>query len=151
MTITGFFRAEDHAPYVTATVVQDDLRLNRDIRFLVDSGASATVIADTDARRLGIDYHTLQHVPDGMIGIGGTVETFVLPSVRLVFITDGGAYEEELERIYVLRHHITDARMRARIERIPSLLGRDVLNKYTVLLRHSDDVVVITDDDIMLS
>ena len=38
---------------------------------------------------------------------------------------------------------------KARIEKIPSLLGRDFLNKYSVLLKHSDNLVLITDEDVI--
>lgn len=148
MRVKGFFRQDNNAPYITATIIQDELNLNHHAPFLVDSGASSTVIADTDAVDLGIDYDRLQKLQQGMIGIGGAVETFILPSVKLVFAADNGIYEEEMERIYVLRHSATDPIQKARIERIPSLLGRDFLNKYAVLLRKSDDTVLITDEDL---
>lgn len=150
MKIQGFFRQDDNAPYVVSTIIHSAFNLNRRVRFLLDSGASSTVIADTDARYLKIDYNRLQRLPSGMTGIGGTVETFVLPSVRLVFATGDGTHEEELERVYVLRHQMTDARQRARIERIPSLLGRDVLNNYMVILQRSTDTVLMTDEDIVV-
>jgi hypothetical protein len=149
MKIKGFFRADNNAPYVAATLVQDEFQLGKDVWFLVDSGASATIIADKDALSLGIDYSKLQRLQEGMTGIGGTVETFVLPSVKLVFSTEDGSYEEDMEQIYVLRHPITSSIQKARVERIPSLLGRDFLNKYAILMKHSDDVVLITDEDVM--
>lgn len=147
MKIRGFFQPKDNAPYISATVVQAAYHLSHSVSFLVDSGASATVIADVDVVRLGLDYDELQRLEEGMTGVGGTVETFVLPSVKLVFATDAEIHEEKLERIYLLRHRATDPRQRMRVEKIPSLLGRDVLNRYTVVLKQADDVVLITDEE----
>jgi hypothetical protein len=45
------------------------------------------------------------------------------------------------EEIFVLKHKIRDER----IKRIPSLLGRDILNKYQLFLDKKSNKVIITD------
>jgi hypothetical protein len=142
MKIRGSFTPITKAPFVIAKIVQEALQLNNDVRLLVDSGASSTVIADSDAARLGIDYSRLEQHSQGMFGIGGSVSTFILPDVALIFATDEGLFEEHLEKIYVMRHSVIDTRIKG----IPSLLGRDVLNKYSLLLRQRTNTVLITDD-----
>lgn len=146
MKIRGSFTSITKAPLVVAKIVQESFHLNNDVRFLVDSGASSTVIADSDAARLGIDYSRLEQHSQGMLGIGGNVSTFILPDVTLVFATEEGLFEEHLEKIYVMRHPVIDARIKG----IPSLLGRDVLNKYSILLRQATNTVLITDENVIV-
>lgn len=148
MRLTGFFQSGDNAPHIAATILQDSLNIAGDVRFLVDSGASSTVLSDLDVRRLGIDYRNLERLPEGIIGVGGGVETFILPKARLFFLMPGGNHEQALDKIYVLRHQISNAAQRARIEKIPSLLGRDFLNRYTLVLKQAEDLVLITDENV---
>jgi len=143
LRIAGYFRSVDNAPCIITRVNHPSFTLTKEVRFLVDSGASATIIADIDAARLGIDYDELEQLPGGMKGVGGSVSTFVLPGVNLLFLTEDGFHEEVLEKIYVIRHPLFDSGQRG----IPSLLGRDILNKYSVFLRHETNTVLITDED----
>lgn len=145
MRLTGYYRSGDQAPHIAATVLQEDLNIVGDVRFLVDSGSSSTVLSDLDVRRLGIDYTRLEQLSGGIIGVGGGVETYILPDVRLFFLTPSENYEEALDQIYVLKHQTSTATQRARIEKIPSILGRDFLNKYTVVLKQTERLVLITD------
>ncbi len=57
-----------------------------------------------------------------------------------------GIHEEELKEIFVVEHTIRDKEMEARIKKIPSLLGRDFLNKYTLVLDKKRESVIITDE-----
>jgi len=82
----------------------------------------------------------------GIAGIGGVVDTFIIPSARLLFRTENGFYKEELKEIFVLKHVAEEKEIEERIRRLPSLLGRDVLNKYGLVLSKSDQLVVITDE-----
>ena len=149
MRIRGFFYA-NNAPYITAIAVQNAFGLAGYTDFLVDSGASVTTIADSDAARLGIDYGQLERLPEGIMGVGGEVETFVIPSVTMVFTAEDRIHEEEMERVYVLRHGATDPVLQAKIERIPSLLGRDFLNRYALLLRRSNGTVLVADENVVV-
>ena len=113
------------------------------IEFLVDTGASRTTICDKDAIRLGIDFGKLEKLDEGMLGIGGVVDTYVLKDVKLVFRReDEKSYVENFERIYVLKHAVLDER----IMRIPSILGRDILNKYALIYDKRHEKAYITDE-----
>lgn len=131
-----------------AFLVSDELNIGKPIEFLIDTGASRTTILDNDAIRLEIDYSKLGRFEGGTVGIGGVVDTYILPNVRLVFPTMDGIYEERLKEIFLLKHIIEDKYVEERIKRIPSLLGRDFLNKYTLALDRKRGSVIIADEEI---
>jgi len=131
------------AAYVVAVLESDALGMRETIELLVDTGASRTTICDKDAIRLGIDFGKLEKLGEGMLGIGGSVDTYVLKDVKLVFRReDEKGYVENFERIYVLKHAVLDER----IMRIPSILGRDILNKYALIYDKKHEKAYITDE-----
>jgi hypothetical protein len=100
------------------------------VRFLVDTGATRTTISDRDALRFGIDYAALVKVGGGMLGIGGPVDTYIMKDARLIFNQeDRKKHTESIESLCFLKH----SELNERILRIPSILGRDVLNKYALI------------------
>jgi hypothetical protein len=131
------------AAYVVAVLESDALGMRETIEFLVDTGASRTTICDKDAIRLGIDFGKLEKLGEGMLGIGGVVDTYVLKDVKLVFRReDEKSHVQNFERIYVLKHVVLDER----IMRIPSILGRDILNKYALVYDKRHEKAYITDE-----
>lgn len=139
MRIRGFF--ELGAPYIAGLIKCPDLDLAVPLRLLIDTGASRTVISDKDAVKLGLDYAKLEKLESGLIGIGGEVETYALNRVSLLFRSNGGIHEEEID-IMVLRHQ----KMNGRVRKIPSLLGRDILNKYALSMSAKKNFVEIKED-----
>lgn len=80
-----------------------------------------------------------------MLGIGGCVDTYVLEDARLLFNqADKNQFVELLECLCILRH----TEVNERILRIPSILGRDVLNKYTFVYAPMKEKAYITDEPI---
>ena len=148
LRIVGFFKGDElGAPFLVATMVMEDLGIKSPLEFLIDTGASRTTISDKDAIRLDIDYSKLEKHLEGTLGIGGIVKTFIIRDVKLVFATeDGKLHEEELEKVYVLKHE----KPSEKILRIPSILRRDFLNKYKVGLDRKRGVVMITDETLKL-
>jgi len=122
------------------------LNLHRPIEFLLDSGASRTTILDNDAVKLGINYSKLGKFEKGTTGIGGVEDSYILPEVRLIFRTTEGLYEEHMKEVFVLKHEVKDRETEERIKRIPSLLGRDFLDKYIVIFHRRTRTVVISDE-----
>jgi hypothetical protein len=121
------------------------LHLYASVKFLVDTGAIRTTISDKDAIRLGIDYASLYREENGMLGIGGCVDTYIIDDARLLFNqADRKQYVEPIESLCILRH----AAVNERILRIPSILGRDVLNKYTFVYALRKEKAYITDEPI---
>ena len=64
-----------------------------------------------------------------------------LNRVSLLFRSNGGIHEEEID-IMVLRHQKMDGRVR----KIPSLLDRDILNKYALSMSAKKNFVEIKED-----
>lgn len=146
MKIKGVW-GEFDAPYVRALFICSELNLREHIEFLIDSGASRTTIMDNDAVMLGIDPEQLEKSTEGTTGIGGVVDTYIIPMVTLIFRTSTGIHEEVFDRIFTLKHNPRNKREEQRIKRIPSLLGRDFINKYSLFLNKKKDVVLISDED----
>ena len=73
MNISGFF--ENNCGFIQVNMISRKLSLDTRINFLVDTGASRTVISDKDAIFLKIEYKKLQKFPEKLSGIGGSVES----------------------------------------------------------------------------
>lgn len=144
MKISGYFQSD--APYVLATVIQEDINLAGYVRFLVDSGASTTVLSQTDAVNLEINCDHLQQLPGGILGVGGVVDAFIIPQITLSFQTDTEIFSIEMNQIYVIRRSSNDLKNRTSSNKIPSLLGRDFLNQYTLIMNQTENLLCITDN-----
>lgn len=146
MHIAGYWGRSD-APYVSVLLISESLGIRRRVEFLIDTGTSHTAILDRDASRLGIDYSWLRQARQSMAGVGGMVETFIMADVKLRFRTeDMSIHEESMPEVLVLRHQAEDAERLERVRVIPSLLGRDLINRYRFVLHRSAGRVVITDE-----
>ena len=100
-------------------------------------------MSDRDANKLGVDYKMLEKLDCGMLGIGGTVDTYVLKDAKLIFNSaDNKAHIEQLDSLCFLKH----SEMNERIVRIPSVLGRDILNKYLLKYDKRQGKVYLTDE-----
>ena len=144
MKIFGYFDPLGFAR-IKAKVICKNLP-QRDIRFLVDTGAYRTTILNIDAERLGIDYSRLYKKEEGAIGIGGTADTYILEDVKLLFATETGIHLEDLKTINVIMIETDDE---YKIKKLPSLLGIDVLNKYKLFVDKTNNQVLLTDEKII--
>lgn len=120
--------------YVNAYLICPNPRINDPIRFYVDTGASRTTIADRDVARLGIDYAQLEEAETPVIGIGcKKVKGYLLRNVALVFrISRSSFHVERLPLVTVLKHEPENEEEREIADQLPSLLGVDILKKYSV-------------------
>lgn len=123
--IRGFFKGD--AGYINVHVISNSIGIDETVEFLIDTGASKTTLLDKDAIFLDLDYDDLKKHSQNVSGIGGSVETFIVDDSTLLF-----GSEEIRVPIFVLRHDIENLNKeeRIRILRIPSLLGRDVINRF---------------------
>jgi len=99
MMIKGFLerRFDPPAPFVKAVVVSEGLNMSRIVDFLIDTGASASIIFDKDLRYLKLDVGRLKKAERDVGGVGGLVKTYVIEDAALVFRTlEGAVVEEEL-------------------------------------------------------
>jgi hypothetical protein len=137
MRIPCYFdpRFEPPAPFVRVTVDLKSLNIRGTIYFLIDTGASTTVLLDKDVNFLGIDVRRLKRAERDIGGIGGLISTYVVEDASLFFRTeDGGVVEEKLQ-LLVGRHELSGLSYieRALIMRLPSLLGRDVIYRFKLV------------------
>lgn len=136
------------APYVEVILICERLEIEGPVKCLIDTGASTTHILGSDAKRLKIDYSRLKKLEHGTTGIGGVVDTYAIPNVKLAFRTSEGIHKEEFKEVFVLKHSPRDREEDARIKMLPSLLGRDFLNRYKVFFNRAAGKAVITDEEL---
>jgi hypothetical protein len=124
------------APCTRALLVVKEEGIEGSVKLLIDTGASATTIMDGDVEFLGIDVQKLEKAPMSLIGIGGPVETHLMKGVELVFTTEDGGEHVELMDALIVKHDLTGISegLRRKILAMPSLLGRDLINKRFKLL-----------------
>ena len=107
-------------PQVECRLVIPRLSVNHRLMLLVDTGASATCLHPADAIRAGIPFERLGNRID-YLGIGGTSACF-REAANLLF------EDESYLRIY--RLDLLIAAPTSNNRELPSLLGRDVLNRW---------------------
>jgi hypothetical protein len=124
----------DGLPRVGAILICPDLNISHPLVFIVDTGSTNTSIHDKETDRLGIDYNKLVLAENNMIGIGGIeLTTYDLPNSKLIFTDDKDhEFSEDLERGFVLKHKFTSEEQRLNVDTFDSLLGMDMLKKYTI-------------------
>jgi hypothetical protein len=85
---------------------------------------------DKDAAILNLDYRKLDKFETGILGIGGISRGWYLRGITITFPTSNPPnHMESLETITVSKHAASTEERRIQINRIPSLLGLDILSK----------------------
>lgn len=111
------------------------LRCGGNISFLVDTGADRTIIMPDDGSRFNIDYSQLQgDVPS--TGIGGISNNFEEHGIIV--------FSEPQKRIYVYSLTILLASAGPEHRRLPSLLGRDILSQWRMVMDESKSKLIFT-------
>ena len=104
--------------------------IDETIEFLVDTGASRTTLLDKDAIYMDIDYERLKRYKRDFSGIEGSVETYIISDALIIL--EGEKIENP---IFVVRHPLEkmDEEEKIKILRIPSIMGRDVINRFRLI------------------
>jgi len=136
--IRGFFK--NSAGFINAQFISEKVGIDATIEFLVDTGASRTTLLDKDAIYLGINYGKLRKSEQDMSGIGGSVETYVINDSILLF----GEHSIKTP-VFVLKHPLEEMNREERIKifRFPSILGRDVINKFRLIFDEGMDEILL--------
>jgi len=119
--LRGRFGNTSGRPYLEGRLILPRLRVQGDISFIVDTGADNTVLMPLDGIRLGVDYSKLSG-GTAIVGVGGYAHMFQ-ESGAAIF----------LERSNMLHIYFIEVRIASHtpeIADIPSLLGRDVLDRW---------------------
>lgn len=141
--IKGFFKGD--FGFVNAHLISKLAGIDETIEFVIDTGATKTVILDKDAITLGIDYKKLRRYQRDFVGIGGSIETYVIEDAVLLFKSEKGEVEIKIP-IFVLRHPLKKMSKdeEARVLRLPSLLGRDVINRFRLIFdKQKQEIIFI--------
>lgn len=149
MIIRGFMDStfSPPAPAVKAFISIEKLKVERYIKFLLDTGASATAILDRDRELLGIGINELEKAPTRTGGIGGLVDTYIARDAKIILKTLEGEHVEILD-VLVLKHdfsRLSGEEIR-RMLAIPSLLGRDLMRKFKLIYSEAKEYVALEMD-----
>lgn len=130
LRINGFIGREGQI-YVPAFLSHEEIEGEATILFLVDTGATRTMITGGDAERFGLDFENLRKSETQVMGIGGSVtDAYTLSNVKISFRMSGKKlHEETLEEVIVIKP-TRDMPSGARY--LPSLLGLDILKKFRI-------------------
>jgi len=79
-----------------------------------------------------------------IVGIGGSVRSFVLRNVEIVFATSEGDLSLQQD-IWVTQHDLDQLPPEevSRILRLPSVVGRDIINKFRITCDYSVGKVLL--------
>jgi hypothetical protein len=122
--IRGRFGDTTTAPYIEASVHFPRFGLRGYVSFLVDTGANGSVLLPADSKKLGVKFRTLKN-PTFSHGIGGFAKGF---DERSILAFSDGRY------VYAYEFDIQIAAPTSENRNLPSLLGRDVLNRWRVVV-----------------
>ena len=126
MAIEGYFDPADPvpAPYVQARVYLPRLDLLDTVRFLVDTGADRTSLHAGDIDKMRVDLRSLSEETVGVAGVGG--QAAYAQEAAYLFVEDkeaGGSYR------FAVWVSIACSDGYETTKGLPSLLGRDILNR----------------------
>jgi hypothetical protein len=127
MIIQGRFIRD--APYFVAHL--RSTQFHGLIWLLADTGASRTMLLDRDVRSLNVPAEALEPALLALVGIGGSVRSFVLRDVEITLASDEGDFVLRQE-VWVAQHDLErlSPEEAARILRLPSVMGRDLINRF---------------------
>lgn len=131
--LRGRFGDTTRRPYVQARLVIPRFNIDASISFLVDTGADSSLIAPADAREMGIDYAKL----------GGAVESLGMGGIALSYpVKCSLAFRDPGKCIYVYHLDALDiAAPDPEIEEMPSLLGREILDRWRMTYDPTKDTL----------
>ena len=140
MAINGYFKPshQEPAPYVSGSVYLPRLGVGDQVDFLLDTGADATTLHPRDAGKLGVYAHSLGSASVSAKGIGGPMQ--YTPEYTLVSFFDRDAGDWRNFRMQV---YIASPENEYEAGGLPSLLGRDVLNRCRCTLDAAENSVTL--------
>lgn len=128
--IVGWFEGGRRRPVVEGALGFPRLGIEHRMTFLVDTGCDTSTVMPADSNRMALPWPRLR-MSGLAIGVGGAVREFSEPAALAFRDTDGGTY--------VYRLNISIMPPSTIMGDIPSLLGRDILNRWRMVYDPSID------------
>ena len=118
-------------PCVQGWLILPRLNIQGEVEFLVDTGADSTIIHPSDGLKLGLPFGEL-HSEIVSVGIGGDHPYFLEEAV-ILFKDDA--------RLREYRCEILISKPSNNLNRLPSLLGRSLLNRWRMVYDPTGDLL----------
>jgi predicted aspartyl protease len=134
--IRGYFGSDPgpKRPFVIAQLAIPALAVVGTVHFLIDTGADSTVLAPRDAALLHLDLSRLSAGPIST-GVGGQTATLSTAATLTLGV------RPFTTTLRVLAP--TSPQQRRALRTIPSLLGRDMLSHFALILEERTDRVLL--------
>ena len=127
--LQGRFGDTSGRPYLSGRVIVPRLNVAGNVSFLFDTGADFTLLMPADAATMNIDFNALKS-PSSSFGIGGSAKAYVEPA-SIVFVSRDG------DRLFGYNIQLYIQHPTASAMRVPSLLGRDIIDRLRVTYNKS--------------
>jgi hypothetical protein len=140
MKIYGFLNKEYEppAPFIKVLLISKKLNIQKFLNLCIDTSASSTIILDKDIRYLRLNLKDLKKAEKNIGGIGGIIDTYIIEDAKVIFKT-----EEELNLLVgVHRMDKLTEQEKKIITKLPSLLGRDIIEKFKFTFRKKENFVL---------
>ena len=134
--IRGWFDYQGR-PYVQGWLILPRLKIQGDVEFLVDTGADSTIIHPSDGQKLKVPFGDLQSEISA-VGIGGGHSYFSENAVILF---------EDDTRLREYHCEVLIGKPSSSLNRLPSLLGRSLLNHWRMLYDPPEDLLTMSHRD----
>jgi predicted aspartyl protease len=122
-------------PMIEAHVSIPSINAGGFVQFLIDTGADCTTITPADGRRLRVEYSRLTR-EDHSMGYSGSTMDFVCDGT--IVFAEIGVVEYEFDVELRLARPNPDT---PELLMLPSLLGRDVLNRWKLTFDPADRTI----------
>jgi hypothetical protein len=146
MKIRGFFN-QFGAPWVPVHLRRkDDERVLR-VPFIIDTAAYRSMVGPRVIYSLKVSIHELRKSVGQAVGFGGLTQFYFLQNVDLTFDTDQGPHTEPLTEIMTTFGPYTGVHRKR--PHVHSILGRDILDRYALIMDKRAGVVMLTDEQVV--
>lgn len=115
------------------------------VEFALDTGSPFSILSQADAEKLNIRYSKLSLAPRTIVIGGFSGRAYVLKDVSLKPYES--RYRELIAEVFV----IPPVKELGRALPLPSILGRDFLNRFNVVFKQGQSEIILTDEPIILN
>jgi hypothetical protein len=145
MRIRGYF-GHFGAPWVRVKLRRKAGEKVLDVPFLIDTGAYCSMVGNAVIYALGVSIHELRQSVGTAVGFGGRTQFYFLRDVELAFETEAGSHIETLPKMLTTFGPYTGQHRKR--PHVRSVLGRDILDRYALILDKRSGIVMLTDEEL---